>query len=752
MPAHQLSVLLSTTCPFSGLTPERCRRVASMFSEQTLAAEETLTREGDPGNALYLVVEGSLKVSARTRDPLSPRELGTLAAGAIAGELGLLTGHPRVATLTAEVASVVACLSRADFDLLCVEYPRDMESIIAWMRRQLHVYQVQTAIEESSLFKNLSAEAKSELRDSLAWKVLRSGEALFREGDRGDALYLIVSGRIRLFQAHHDGNLSPTEAERLLAELGKGDVLGEMALLTHEPRSATAYAIRDTQLAYLDRPSFDRIVAAYPQEMLSLFVGKIAERLRQQNQGRKPQGKPPVAIAVVVCSPLAREFTTRLANALSVFGETLHLNRARLRALSLDHPIAADAAESRLLSWLNDQETRYQHVVYEADTQEDRWILRCLCQADILFVAADAEENPLTIGARLQALLQCTERKVATSLVLIHPKGSAPPTKTKAWLSATGAGTHWHVREGSIDDVSRIARSLTGRSVGLALGGGFAFGLAHIGVIQALREMGIPLDYVGGTSMGAIIATACALYFSREQMLELMEKGCAQSLKGDYTIPIVSLLTGKKIAHSIGSYLGDRDIEDLWLPYFAISTSLVHARMVVHTRGNAARSVLASCRAPGMFPPLGWDDEVLVDGGVVDNVPCDVMRREIGTGTVIAVDVSPATDFSVAAQFDMHLSGWRILRRKVNPFSRHPKHTTMADIFARLVRLGGVAQLKQIRSFADLYLAPPLEQFTFREFGRGKEMAQIGYEYTRTEMQQWIDRHGRPWTGDGMQE
>jgi predicted acylesterase/phospholipase RssA len=260
----------------------------------------------------------------------------------------------------------------------------------------------------------------------------------------------------------------------------------------------------------------------------------------------------------------------------------------------------------------------------------------------------------------------------------------------------------------------------------------------------------VPIDYVGGTSMGAVIATAYALQFSREEMLEVMIEGCAHSLKGDYTIPIVSLLTGRKIARTIGSYTGDRDIEDLWIPLFAISASLVHARMVVHTKGNALRSVLASCRAPGIFPPLGWDDEVLVDGGLVNNLPSDVMRSEVGRGTVIAVDVSPETDFSVQEQFDLHLSGWQVVQRKANPFSNHPKPTTIADIFARLVRLGGVAQHRQIRLSADLYLSPPLERFSFRDFNLAKEISQIAYDYALAEVQQWIARNGQPWEGNAV--
>ncbi len=750
MPIHDLAAVLATTSAFSGLGPESYRRVASLFTEQALAPGEILAHEGDAGDALFLVIEGSLRLSTRKENPLNVLDLGSIGPGGIAGELALLTAHPRAATMTAEGASVVGSLSRADFELLCFELPVEMESVTAWMRRQLHTYQIKMVLAESPLFKNLSAQARAELESSLEWTLLRSGETLFREGDAGEALYLVVSGRVRLIQ-NQDAHSNAAQQERLLVELGKGDTLGEMALLTHEPRSATAYAVRDTQLARLDRSSFDRIVAAHPQEMLGLFVGQMAERLRQQNRGRKPEGRPPVSIAVLVCSPLAREFAKQLAKALSAFGSTLHLNPESPLALASGRAIAPDAAESRLLSWLNEQETRYQHVIYEADAEEQPWTVRSMRQADILFLAVDAEEDPLAIGPRLQALMQRAERKVASSLVLLHTNRSSAPTNTKVWLKATGAGAHWHIRDRSIDDVGRIARALCGRSMGLVLGGGFAFGLAHIGVCQAFREMGIPVDYVGGTSMGAVIALARALHFSREQMLEIMDKGCAHSLKGDYTIPIVSLLTGKKVAHSIGQYIGERDIEDLWLPYFAVSTSLVHAGMVIHTKGNALRSVLASCRAPGIFPPLGWDGEVLVDGGLVNNVPCDVMRGEIGTGTVVAVDVSRQTDFSVAEQFDMHLSGWKVVRRRANPFSRQPKPATMAGIFARLVRLGGVAQDQQIRSAADLYLEPPLEGFTFRDFGSGEEMSQVAYDYTVAEMRRWMDMNGRLWDGDGAE-
>lgn len=730
-------------------------RVACLLKKQVLAKGTVLAREGDPGDALFLVIEGCIGFRNQSTERNETVFLGRILAGEVAGELALLTGHGRTATMFAEEPSLVATLSRIDFNSLRTEFPREMEMVVERMRQRLNGYQIRNAIDDNQFLKSLGVEVKSELESQFQWKELHAGDMLFREGDAGDALYLIVSGRIRLMQQHsgtdRDNGSTSISPGKILTELGRGDMFGEMALLTNETRSTAAIAARDTRLAALNRSAFDRIVLHYPKEILSLFACQMAARLRHQNLGKQAASRPAASICVLTCSPSAGDFATHLAKCLSTFGTTLHLNHTLVSKLSSHQPLSTEAAETRLLSWLDDQETQYRHVIYEADIAEDFWAHRCLRQADVLFLVADRNANPDAIIARLEPLLQRAACTMRPNLVLCHPDGEIP-TKTRAWLIATKAILHWHIRTGITDDVARIARHLTDNSVGLVLGGGFAFGLAHIGVIQALRDLNVPIDRVGGTSMGSVISMACAFGFSREQMLDMLQEGCASSLKRDYTFPIVSLLSGRRAAKSIGSYVGDAEIEDLWLPYFAISSSLVHARMVVHTHGNALRSILASCRAPVIFPPLGWEDDVLVDGGLVNNVPCDVMRNEIGSGTVIGVDVSPNTDFSVREQFGLHLSGWHVARRRINPFSRRQKPATIVDIIARLIRLGGVAQLREIRSTADLYLLPPLEQFTFRDFHRGEEMSQIGYDYTLTHMQQWIAEHGRPWAGDASSE
>jgi CRP-like cAMP-binding protein/predicted acylesterase/phospholipase RssA len=793
---NEILALLRNSPAFAGLPAETLARIAERARQRALDSGETLAREGDPGDGLFLVISGSLaltRLSPTSPDPLS---LGTAGPSQIVGELSLLTGQPRAATMQAAEPTVVLTLHNEDFDQLCAEFPSEMAATLAWMAGRLDAYQIVTGIEESPPLRALTPEAKRDLAAGLKRLDLPAGHILFREGEPGDALYLILNGRVRVAigapeptppserSAESQPVPAPNQSTQTLAELGKGDLLGEMALLTSEPRSATVVAVRDSHLARLDRPAFDRIVAAYPREMLSLVSTQLAARLRQQNLGRPPEGRPPVSIAVLPltaqphpAAPLAaHDFAAELTSQLSAFGPTLHLNRTELDRIfgenrwghsaapknrSTSTPQVNAAAERHLLSWLGDQEMLHRHVVYEADAahhpqsnpqpspQPSEWTIRCLRQADALLVVADAAADPAQIAQTLARLTSEAAPSLTKSLVLIHgsdPASAAPP-RTAALKQALGLPTHHHVLRHSPADVARIARALNRQSVGLALGGGFALGLAHIGVIDAMRELDIPIDFVGGTSMGAIIGAACAREYSHDQMLEFMDKGCVQALKGDYTLPLVSLLTGRKVSLALGKYLAGLDIEDLWLPWFAISASLVSARMIVHRSGDALRSVLATCRAPGMFPPLGWAGDVLVDGGLVNNIPADVMRESVGSGTVFAADVSPAGEFTAANEFGLQVSGWQVAARNFNPFRRRRPMGTLRDILMRLIRLGGVAHNKQIRAAADLYMSVPLGSFTVRDFHRGEELSQAGHAHAKKELERWIATHGRPWLG-----
>jgi predicted acylesterase/phospholipase RssA len=245
--------------------------------------------------------------------------------------------------------------------------------------------------------------------------------------------------------------------------------------------------------------------------------------------------------------------------------------------------------------------------------------------------------------------------------------------------------------------------------------------------------------------MGAIIGSACALEIDCKRMLDIVIGGSAASLRGDYTLPVLPLYSGAKISTIIGRYLLDYRIEDFWLPFFSVSASLRHARMAVHRRGDAVRSVLPSCRVPIMFPPLPWNGDLLVDGGLVNNIPTDVMRATIPGGTVFGVDVAPRQCISAPSDDLLAVSGWKLIRRHWSLRSRRQGANTMMDVLGRAIRLGGVCRAQSVHADTDCYLTPPLGTFRPMDFSRGAAIAESAYVYALKALGDWLQHNGRPW-------
>lgn len=190
------------------------------------------------------------------------------------------------------------------------------------------------------------------------------------------------------------------------------------------------------------------------------------------------------------------------------------------------------------------------------------------------------------------------------------------------------------------------------KKIGLALGGGVAKGLGHIGVIRALLELGVPIDCVAGTSSGSVVGALLAAAMTPDQ-IEAIAKATRWRDLVKPVIPRLGLLDGGRLEHLLVKVLGDRRIEDLALPFACVATDIVTGEEVVIRTGPLAPAIRASCSMPGFFTPVEIDGRLLVDGGVVDNVPVDV-ARSLGADFVIAVDVSGRID---ATPFNRNILG-----------------------------------------------------------------------------------------------
>lgn len=601
----------------------------------------------------------------------------------------------------------------------------------------------QLAVHLHRFFGEINANALTDFEAMIEWQTLSPGATLFRQGDPADAVFFVLSGFLRVALEENG------QPERVINEIKVGETIGEIAFLTEERRSATVYAVRDTVLARLSYPSFDKLMDKYPIAMK--HIARLVSKRLQRHAARVDHESPIATIFGIVSSnpdcPLS-EVTRHLVEALTALGPTLHLDAGTVDK-KFGHAIAQvskdDPGGLRLAQWLHQQETHYQFVVYEADRTWSPWTQRAIRHADQVVIFATANSDP-GIGAIEEKMdaLWIAGRAPQRSLVLIHPAGTSEPHGTSQWLAPRNIAGHYHVRAHSPADYARLARILTGKGIALVLGGGGARGYAHVGLVRAMEETGIPIDIVGGTSMGAIIGGLVAMQFDAQKMYA----ACKQYLKFlDYTLPIASMIKGGKIRSLLESIFGERRIEDLWLPYFCVATNLTQADQVVHRRGSVAAAIRSSISIPGILLPCYHDGDLLVDGALLNNLPVNIMRSVFKGNTLIAVDVEAKRDLLVKTGFAADISGWALLMNRLNPFKKTLKLPSILSVLMRSATLASVYSSNRSlkRDPPDLYLHLPVEDWGTLAFDAFDDIVARGYEVSLPRLQMWLhELHGLP--------
>jgi NTE family protein len=283
-------------------------------------------------------------------------------------------------------------------------------------------------------------------------------------------------------------------------------------------------------------------------------------------------------------------------------------------------------------------------------------------------------------------------------------------------------------------DVRRLARRVAGRAVGLVLAGGGARGYAHIGVIKALMEAGVPFDDLGGTSMGAVIAAGLAAEWSLEELITRMRDAfVVRNPLSDFTLPLIALLRGKKVSDRLREHFGEIRIEELPKPFFCVSSDLTTGRIHVHRTGPLWRALRASVALPGILPPVTHEGHLLVDGGVMNNLPVDVMAAQ-ARGPVIASDVTGEVDFYVRdSRYGERPVWWLVWQRMRGTPS-------IVSILMRSGTVGSEAQRRVVRDQAELLFEPPLPEIGLRDWHKLEQAIAEGYAHA----QMRIAQHGVP--------
>eukprot|EP00730_Choanoeca_flexa_P008545 TRINITY_DN12502_c0_g1_i2.p1 TRINITY_DN12502_c0_g1~~TRINITY_DN12502_c0_g1_i2.p1 ORF type:complete len:1233 (+),score=284.31 TRINITY_DN12502_c0_g1_i2:2729-6427(+) len=299
-------------------------------------------------------------------------------------------------------------------------------------------------------------------------------------------------------------------------------------------------------------------------------------------------------------------------------------------------------------------------------------------------------------------------------------------------------------------DFGRLSRHLAGASVGVVLGGGGARGSAHLGVLRAMEQDGIPIDMIGGTSIGAFVGGMIAEELSVENS-EFLRRyadfarvmGSQLNMVLDLTYPLVAFFSGRAFNRVIEDVFGDRQIEDLWIPYFCVSTDITDSAKVVHTHGSLWRYVRASMSLSGYLPPI-CDPEnghMLLDGGYVDVLPIEVMKQR-GASTIFAVDVAGREERDLD-NFGDEISGFWLLWMRMNPFLTTPKIPVMGEIASRLAFIASNKFLNELHRNKDedvQLISPPVGTYGVLEWDKQAAIADIGYNTARPIVQDYATK------------
>ena len=537
------------------------------------------------------------------------------------------------------------------------------------------------------------------------WFSLPAGWALLSAGEPPDGVYFLVSGSLAAFRPVDRGG------HQLLGYIRPGEPVGEMAMIAREPHTASVYAIRDSEILRLSPAAFEMLVHAHPT-MMEHIARLMLTRARANNKP-SPRADPKI-YAFVSTSPTID---------LKLRARTLQtaLKRLGARAVIITEDDAPALSEGGMNSaWFDTLEQKNDAVFLVTPIADTPWYRTCIRQADRIWYFARADARPSV------PLLPPEEPSPArqfrlVDVVLLHHGMDRKAATTDEWRTACEASRLFHWRGVEDSDAARLARVIARRSVGLVLSGGGARAYAHIGVVRALREAGLPFDVIGGTSMGAVIAACAAMGWDDNEIETRIRKAFVESNPlGDYMLPVVGLVRGKRVDDRLRDNFGETLIEDLEMPFFAVSTNLVAGAVRVHRAGSLRRALRASISLPGILPPVvEGDHELLVDGAVLKNFPVDVLK-DMHRGPIIGVDVARRDGIDIEDFRDPPgFFGWVA----AHGFQAAPP---IASLLMRAATLA--VDPWDGRSGADLLIAPEMPDIDMRDWKRFDEAVTAGYE------------------------
>ena len=545
---------------------------------------------------------------------------------------------------------------------------------------------------------------------------LETGQFLFHQGDTGNSLYIVLSGRFRALATQNDNVL------HALGDIGEGEPIGEFALFTSAPRSASVVAIRKSVVLELTEVEYLKLVSKKP-EFSTLMARFVINRMRRNSLQQHLESS---AKNIAVMNLQADRDITAYTSAIQLEFEALNVP-----IQVLDHDSHASWDTHDLYRALEDHEGLNFLVCSEADLH---WSQQCAIYADLIVIATDfyAESELYEIEKRLGLYSQNILNK-KIFLLLLHPENAPNPVNTRRWFENRKLDLHIHYRLNHGPDIRRFARILTNKAIGLVLGGGGAKGFAHLGAVLALNEMGVEIDFLGGTSAGALYGiTTSYCDFDPEKIRFYANDSASNKLtRNDFTFPILSIMSGKKMINYLKKMMGETHLEDFWVTSYCVSTNFSNASTRIHDSGVAWKQIAASIAIPGIYPPVVIDHQLHVDGGVVDNLPIETMYN-YPVRHIIAISLTQLR--SQPVKFEEIPSAGTLLMDSLLGRKKY-RLPGITSILVNSLTLNSRQKQEMSKSGVAVYLEIELKGIGMLDDSRWKEIVQKGHDQMKSALE-----------------
>ena len=567
-------------------------------------------------------------------------------------------------------------------------------------------------------FNQLSDTLLNELVDRLEIKHVAAGKHIIVEGTRERSMFILVSGRLRVTRQDRAGNLM------LYNEILPGEIVGELGVILDQPRTADITALRRSVLGVLSKDDFEQLLHKYPLDINRVFSQAIYNDLRHARR-MKRQKRAHAFIVVPLSDQVdAGRVAHNLTRAFSAQGKTLH--------------VVLDGGRADQHYNIDRMEAENEFLIYQAKSSDVGLVSEVIAYADqILFVAQSGSDKKLS-RVEVELADEPGVKLMRKHLIVLHPEKTNCCEDKSTWQAPRGVERVYPASPDRLSDYRRIARFLVGKAVGVVLGGGGARGFAHLGALKAFEEKGIPVDLVGGNSMGALIGASYAFGIPLETIHTTIQNSAKGLIRPD--LPVVSIFSSKNFEKALRGVFGETQVQCLWKTYFSAACNLSRADTAVMDFGPLWQAVLASNSPAGLFPPVIRNGEMMVDGAILENVPVQAMRGRLGTalerrrgnGTIIALDVDVKEDLTVDPQMTS-LKNWDVIKGWFD------KNATPVPGLKRILsyanQMGGLAQRRRTMFLADYYLELPVSHFSMTAYPRAEEIIDIGYDYTLGQIQ-----------------